>query len=406
MSSDVTVLGAGLQGVCAALALEQRGFRVNLIERAQDCLLRASLRNEGKIHLGLIYARDRSFETSTLMLHSALRFASLLEGWLGVKPDWNAISSVPFTYVIPRDSLLCREELLSHYERVQHAYEEMSGEAGIHYLGRTPARLWRDLPLGSIPWCEAGRLQGAVETQELSLDLVGFRDIVRSGLLRRSRIRTFYGHCVESVTRSAGGFRIEGATVDGRAWKQDASIVVNCLWEGRLAIDRQLGLLPNRSWVHRLKYRLLGELPRRLSGLPSLTFVLGPFGDIVVNPGRRTYFSWYPSSMQGWCSDLTIPKSWEDPCNGAIGEVEKHAIGTEILRGFDAILPGILDSKIGDVDAGTIFAWGASDIGDPDSELHERRAIGVHAHDGYFSIDTGKLTCAPLFADRLAKQLA
>jgi hypothetical protein len=56
--------------------------------------------------------------------------------------------------------------------------------------------------------------------------------------------------------------------------------------------------------------------------------------------------------------------------------------------------------------AGTIFAWGSTDIDDPKSDLHERRAIGVRAYDGYFSIDTGKLTCAPLFADQLAKQLA
>ena len=49
------------------------------------------------------------------------------------------------------------------------------------------------------------------------------------------------------------------------------------------------------------------------------------------------------------------------------------------------------------VDAGVIFAWGATDISDRDSELH-RRDAGVESIDGYHSVNTGKLTTAPLFA--------
>jgi len=406
VSSDVAILGAGLQGVCAALALEQRGLRVDLIEREPDCLLRASLRNEGKIHLGFVYAHDPSFETSALMLRASLRFAPLLEGWLGVAPDWDAILSVPFTYVIPRDSLLPREALLDHYERVQAVYEEEARDERSHYLGRNPTRLWRELPINRLhDRFAADGFLGAVETEERSIDLVAFREIVRAGLARRSGIRTYYGHRVEALDREAGGFRIEGVTLDGRTWKRESKVVVNCLWDARLAIDRQLGLLPKRKWVHRLKYRLLGDLPTGFSSLPSLTFALGRYGDIVVMPGRETYFSWYPSSMRGWCTDVATPASWEEACRGEIGASEQRAIGAEILAGFDAMLPGIASSRIDRVDAGTIFSWGSSDIDDRDSELHERRAIGIHEDDGYFSIDTGKLTCAPWFAHQLAKRL-
>jgi hypothetical protein len=52
-----------------------------------------------------------------------------------------------------------------------------------------------------------------------------------------------------------------------------------------------------------------------------------------------------------------------------------------------------------------IFAWGDRDIDDHASELHSRDAVGVHDHDGYYSIDTGKLTTAPLFAQRLGDLL-
>ena len=45
-----------------------------------------------------------------------------------------------------------------------------------------------------------------------------------------------------------------------------------------------------------------------------------------------------------------------------------------------------------------IFAWGKTDIDDGKSELHQRHQIGILDADGYFSINTGKLTCAPYFA--------
>jgi glycine/D-amino acid oxidase-like deaminating enzyme len=71
----VVVLGAGSQGVLSALMLRNRGHAVTLIDKAPAPLLRAGLRNEGKIHLGFIYVNDPSFDTPRLMLRSALAFA-------------------------------------------------------------------------------------------------------------------------------------------------------------------------------------------------------------------------------------------------------------------------------------------------------------------------------------------
>ena len=64
-----------------ALALSSAGYSVLLIDQEPDCLLRTSLRNEGKIHLGFTYANDRSLRTARLMLESSLRFGPLLDGY-------------------------------------------------------------------------------------------------------------------------------------------------------------------------------------------------------------------------------------------------------------------------------------------------------------------------------------
>lgn len=405
-SEHIIVLGAGFQGVCVALALQRRGHSVTLVDKAPDCLLRASLRNEGKIHLGFVYANDASFRTSLLMLRSALAFAPLVEEWTGARIDWATIISRPFVYAFARDSLLSPESLFAHYERLQKTYREVLETEASTYLGSQPSALWREIPMRTVhSWFDKKFVEQGVETVEVALDLVAFRGILRAALNRSEKIKRLYGHTVKSIMRTPHGFRVEGARADGSGWTRKAGIVVNCLWEGRLRLDRQMGVIPQRRWVYRLKYRVLGELPVNLARLPSLTMVLGSYGDIVVYPSARTYLSWYPACMKGWCTDLTPPRSWESVCAGQVESELATAVAHEALTAFNDIVPGILGSRITVVDAGIICSWGDSDISDPESELHERFDVGVQAYDGYYSIDTGKLTCAPLFARQFLERI-
>ena len=58
------------------------------------------------------------------------------------------------------------------------------------------------------------------------------------------------------------------------------------------------------------------------------------------------------------------------------------------------------------VKGGVIVAWGETDIYDPESELHRRYEIGVTSIGRYHSIDPGKLTMAPYFAEKCADRIA
>ena len=82
-SSPIVILGAGLTGCSIALELAGRGHRVTLLDQDAVAMNRASLRNEGKIHLGLIYANDPTFATAELQLRGALAFQKLLRRWCG-----------------------------------------------------------------------------------------------------------------------------------------------------------------------------------------------------------------------------------------------------------------------------------------------------------------------------------
>lgn len=400
------VLGAGFQGVCAALALASRGYAVELVDQADRCFTRASGRNEAKIHLGFVYANDDSFRTASLMLDASLAFAPSLESWLGRELDWPAMCSTPFTYAVMPDSLLSLDQVCAFYARVQAAYEERL--AGRTYLGKAPTTVWRPIARRDWPaWIASDQISGLIETAEVAIDLERLRAQLEAALVASPRIALRFGSRVDAVERIAGGFRVSGSARAGERWQREAGIVVNCLWEGRLQLDRSMGIEPSRQWVYRLKYRVLGGLPPELVNLPSLTFVLGPYGDIATYAGASTYLSWYPTCLQGWSDELTPPKAWAAACEGRADPATGAAIARETLAALDRIVPGVAGSTVTHVDAGVICSWGHSyvDVDDPRSELHERHAIGVAAHEGYFSIDTGKFTCAPLFASRLLDAL-
>ena len=400
------VLGAGIQGVCVSLVLLRRGYDVTLIDQAEDCLRRTSLRNEGKMHLGFLFANDPTLRTAELMMRGAIAFAPLIERWFGEPGPWDELCTRPFAYCLARNSMLSADTLLSHYTAVEARFLDAMRDPTATYLGQRPSRIWRRMDRErDIPELSRSYAEPFVQTVEVAIDRPGFSDWVRRRLHGRPRLRTQYGHRIDAVERTSFGFRAGGTRLDGEPWRADADVVVNCLWQGRLAIDRTIGLAPKRDWVHRLKYRVFVRAPAALSRLPPMTFVLGPYGDIVTYPDGLTYLSYYPLSIQGWSSDLEPPREWDAACDGKPDPCVGRDLATRVIDKLDEVLPGLRESTVAHVDAGAIFTWGKTDIDDPESELHDRFDVGIEAADGYFSVDTGKYTTAPLFADQLERML-
>ena len=136
MSQEMIVLGAGIQGCCAALALASDGHRVVLVDAANGPLERASLRNTGKIHLGHVYAADPTLQTSITMLESSLQFAPLLESWIGNPIEWDAIRTPEFKYLLMKDSIVDANEILDHYQKLESVFAGLPSQA--NYLGASP----------------------------------------------------------------------------------------------------------------------------------------------------------------------------------------------------------------------------------------------------------------------------
>jgi glycine/D-amino acid oxidase-like deaminating enzyme len=398
---SAVVLGAGLQGATVAFALADAGFGVTVVDQASGCLERASLRNEGKIHLGFVYAHDSSRRTASLMLESALAFGPLLEGWLGAPLDWRDARTDPFSYLVLTDSLVEPANLFDAWEGLQATYDRLHRDRPSSYLGEHPSRLW-SVPAGPDRALFSDRVSFVAETAERAVRTEVIKRLVQARLDGDDRIAARYGHRVRTVRRTANGLKVEATNPSGETWTAEAPIVVNCLWDGRLAIDREMGVLPRRPWVYRLKYRLLGRLPNRLRNVPSVTMMLGRFGDLVNFGDGRVYLSWYPTCLGGWSSAVETPESWIAPCRNGVSTAEANDLIERTLAAFDQIVPGLRQCRIDSVAAGVIFSWGSTDIDDLDSELHRRDDIGPECHDGYITVNTGKLTSAPLFAKRVA----
>jgi len=401
----VAVLGSGLTGVATALELAKHGTKVALVEQDELPINRASLRNEGKIHLGLIYANDRTFGTARLQLRGALQFRALLSRWIGARAS-SLRRSTPFLYLVSTDSLLSPDELAAHYAAVERECADQLGHAPeLDYLGDRPKRLFQPCPLKELePLLRIDRLAGAFRTGERAIDTDELAQVLRGAVRDSPEIRFLSRRKVESVTRLPGRFRIEGSGPEGR-WQVDAEQVVNATWENRLAIDETVGLRSEPGWVYRLKYRVIARVPERLRQAPSVTMVLGPYGDVVIRPDGTAYLSWYPLGLRGWTHDLAPPPAWTAPCRGELGDEERGSVAGDLLAAIDAWYPGIGASQPLVVDAGAIVAYGRTDVDDMASGLHDRSRVGVTSSDGYHSVDPGKLTTAPMFAKLAAERV-
>src|SRR5215469_17041158 len=131
----VGILGGGSQGCCVALALAQRRVEVILFDKNDTLLSRTAVANEGKIHLGYMYAGDPTLSTARTMMTGALSFAPFLERYLN-QPAQSFSVSVPASYVVHRDSQRSVDEVCGYIKTVHALVNEVAHDRNRVYFGR------------------------------------------------------------------------------------------------------------------------------------------------------------------------------------------------------------------------------------------------------------------------------
>jgi 2-polyprenyl-6-methoxyphenol hydroxylase-like FAD-dependent oxidoreductase len=400
--TPVAVLGAGFQGVCAALALASRGIEVDLYDRNAACITQAGLNNEGKIHLGFTYASDRTGRTAEIMARGALAFGPALVRWLE-RPIEDIGLSGPHHYAVHRASMLPPGALLAHFELVRRTVRALAAQHGSSYLGVTSDSIAYE-EIDVEPTYDSRFIVANIKTSERSVDVAQVASLLRKRVAEEPLIE--FHPATEVAAASSDGRHIDISLVrDGHSQQRRYRQVVNCLWDGQSAIDEQMGCLPTARWFYRLKYGAFLTLRDQVD-VPSTTFTLGPFGDVVVIDPRRLYLSWYPVARTVAASSIE-PRQWPEQ----LPRSEACAMARRMRDEFASLMPQLRAPAIDDpveisVRGGIIVAQGETDIDDPASRLHERTGVGVRSQAGYHSVDTGKYTLAPMLALAVAERIS
>jgi glycine/D-amino acid oxidase-like deaminating enzyme len=400
----VGVLGGGLQGCCIALALAERGINVTIIDRNDALLSRTAVANEGKIHLGYMYAGDPTLGTAHMMMQGALAFAPFFMRHLGFSPESFSLSTAA-GYVVHRDSQHSADEVLGYAHAVHALLGELAANRPNDYFGRdirAELRLWSSADRQAE--FDPETAIAAFDSPEVAINPVVLANALRQAIEAHPRIEIRVGHTVRRARERDGGIAVETEGTDGMT-DDRFDHAVNALWGGRLALNETFGVRTERPWLHRLKYGISFRWPAHLRRPKSSTFVSGPFGEIVSYDDGLTYLTWYPECLRGLSTELA-PPAWEtyprEPLRSQVLEGTCRALAEFVTPLRDLDLSNLPEAT---VKGGVIVAWGQTDIYDPLSELHRRSEIGITSFGKFHSVDPGKLTMAPLFAALCADRI-
>ena len=397
----VAILGAGIMGCSVASFLAQRGVRSTLYDAAPRPLTGASRWNEGKIHLGYLYAADPSMATAHRVVEGGLAFAPLVERLIGEPLD-AVTSPVDDVYLVHRRSVVGAEHAARYHDAVSALVRRLPG-ARDYLTPVTDAREHRLSAAELDALCDTREIVAGFRVPERSVSTVWIADRLAAAIAAEPRIEGRWGVRVTGVRQPTGAadgpLRVVTSAGDDGPFDR----VVNALWDGRLAIDAARGLPPPATWSHRYRRSLFART-RRPVDLPSAVVGVGPFGDVKNYNGRDLYLSWYPAGLAAEGTGIAPPPV------APLDAAGRDRLSAAVLASLGALLPPI--AALGadaletvQVEGGWVYAAGRGALDDRRSSLHRRDRAGVFRDGAYVSIDTGKYSMAPWIAEQLARDL-
>ncbi len=395
----MAVLGGGIMGCATAVLLARRGVDVTLFEAADRVLARASRWNEGKIHLGYLYAGDRTLNTARRLMPGGLAFRRITETLLeqSIAPAIGADDEVYLVHRASVASVRATAQYLAAVASLVREHAEVAGSVAPD-AGRAPATL-ASTDLARIT--DSADIVAGFRVAERSVSTNWIADRLEAVVAATPRLRLRLGARVAAVTPAADRTdRFHVQTAEDRDGPYDA--VVNALWEGRLAIDRTMGLSPPAEFSHRYRVAAFVRLSQPVD-VPSVVIGTGPFGDAKRYGERDVYLSWYPAGLLDESDALAPPT---EPRGSA--DVDARLL-IDITTQLGSIVPAVRqvlsNTDHASIRGGWVYANGRGSLSQPWSTLHRRDRVGIHRVGRYLSVDTGKYSIAPWLAQQVVDQL-
>ncbi len=396
----VAVLGAGIMGVSTALFLARRGVRVTLFDRAPVPFTGASRWNEGKIHLGYLYAADPSLATARRILPGGLAFKPLVEELVGCSID-PAITPDIDTFLIDRDSVVDADSAGRYFQSVGSLICS-HGHADRYLAPIETGRPHRLTGSELDAHYDTERIAAGFRVPERSVSTLWLADRFIDALAAEPRIDLRMRTSVLGVRHGAGSAGPPWSVQTDRDADGPFDVVVNALWEGRLAVDAGLGLGLPHSWSHRFRLSVFLRTSHVVD-VPNTVIATGPFGDIKNYNGRDFYLSWYLAGLVAEGTEVSPPEvpAFTAADRARMTEAIVDRIG-RIVRRVEVLRAHAEDVRL---EGGWVCACGQGSLADPASTLHRRDRVGITRTGSYFSIDTGKYSIAPWLAREVTAQI-
>lgn len=403
LTKRIAIIGGGLAGCLTALVLARRGLHCEIFEKNKHELFEASYFNEGKVHLGFLYAKDFTGETHRLMSRGAASFRTIVDELTGF--DTVEALSTPFLYAVHRDSLVSPEQFAAHLSRCTEEFAHslrLKNTAGGYVDGRR--KVTYEL-LDKSEWVsdlDQSLFSAVFQTDEFGVDPRILAAAVSRAVRENSRVTLHTSSRVERVLNSPHRRLSLVNAEDETMGDGYFDIVVNSSWADLLRIDKSMGIPLPVDWSYRFKLANRVFRPVSAEDLSSVTVVLGAFGDIV-NYGKEggVFLSWYPSGRLLMTDDVDLA-DW----NGEDFRSQRTSAYEDSRRIWESMSKKVrdLNLNLSEVDSrgGMILATGRLDVDDPTSLLHSRVQIGLKTRGHYISFNTGKYTVAPLMATKAA----
>lgn len=395
----VAVLGAGIMGSSVALYLARRGVEVTLIDAAPAPFSGASRWNEGKIHLGYLYAADPTGQTAARLLPAGLAFKALTEELTGAAIA--RATAEDDIYLVNRASVVAPATFEDHLKGVAALVRDHADAS--HYIADASRSTVRRLTRREVAAiADPDRIVAGFQVTERSVETNSIADRFVDALEAQDGIVPAMNTVVRAVRPAAGAD--DGWIVDCAprvASRFDA--VVNALWQGGPAIDRTVGLDPEARWSHRFRLSLFIRTTRPVDA-PGAVLVTGPFGDMKNYDGRHFYLSWYDAGLVAEGTAIDPPPLPD--IDAAMRKRIAKAIVDRLAVHLPAAAEVAAQAEEARIEGGWVFALGEGSLADRAASLHRRDRFGVRRLATYFSVDTGKYSTAPWLARQLAEEIS
>lgn len=387
-------------GVSTALFLARGGARVTLVDAAAAICAGASRWNEGKIHLGHLYAADPSLRTAQRLLPGGLAFRPLVESLIGhsLAP---AISTSADLYLVHRRSVVDADTTGRYYAAVTAlAATHPAASRYLEPLGEARAERLDDRALDAL--ANRAAIVAGFRVPERSVSTRWVADRLAAAVAAEPRIDVRLSTRVTGLATGPAGLDgpLTVETAHGPEGPFDA--VVNALWDGRVALDTAAGFTPPPAWSHRYRVAVFLETTTPVT-TPNVVITTGPFGDVKNYDGRSLYLSWYDTGL------LAHGTGPVPPAVPRLDDVAASRLADEVIAHLGGLLHDVADlpsrTASRQVAGGWVVAAGQGALDDPASTLHRRDRIGLTRHGRYLSVDTGKYSVAPWLARAVADAL-